>query len=382
MSCIVIIVVIILIIAFGMIACQRTENFGNISVKRAPVKFAHKNPTGPDLENQLYSPFLMRPPDIVAPKYGGRCTNELYPEATSSEGKGEMASPCNVDIEGRYYGMRPILSPDTTNAMIKGLFDKIVNDAVSIPNVDQSELKYQNQFCDANSYSDVMKYVLKQINETQAKMPDFRRFAKSDTWGGDMFAFLNEEIIMMTEMNPDKFTEQAQAVRARKKNKHDTKYILTFTLYLPLRSLSLDTTAIIIRHRGKLHIVYMDFSTNKSTDGGLQSANISPGKTGGIHAEGGISSTPEWIYGNQIENQTFNLKGFHDPDPSNNILIPGGIPEEYNQLLEKCDQAYLMDPSGGAGPRFKGGYQSDNQDLSSPIYPNFPNTDTKWVAHT
>ena len=66
---------------------------------------------------------------------------------------------------------------------------------------------------------------------------------------------------------------------------------------------------------------------------------------------------PQWIFGNTVENKTFNANGFHDPDNSKNILIPGGVPPEFEQYLENHKQAYLM--KGGSAMRLPGGYDGN-----------------------
>jgi hypothetical protein len=350
------------------------ENFKSIY---APSKFYTAPISKYEKLGSLYSPFVTRPRDTYAHSYGGRCTNELYPKAQSKHGKGEIAGPCNPTTGGRYYGMRPILSPDTLQGMILSLFSRM---AVPAP-VDTQKLIHQNQFCESDSYSSVMKYVLGQINKTQREMSLFKDYAKADTWGGDHFAYLNEEIFMFTELNPAQYSEQEQAKRARRNNPRDAKFVLTFTLYMPLRSTSLDTTAVVLKHKNKYFITYINFTTKKATTDGPQGVHLDAQKGGEIVQPGGEHAQgPNWIYGNTLENKTFNLQGFHDPNEANNILIPGGVPEEYKEVLEKCDQGYLLDPANSDGPRFEGGAQSNSTVFAPPVYPEFPDTTPQWNA--
>lgn len=379
----IILLVFVLVTGFGLYIVKQNnkqipEQFKSVF---NPTKFYTTSPNKEEKLNSLYSPIIWRPKDIYAHKYGGRCTNELYPKAPSKMGKGEMAGPCKPDVAGKYYGMRPILSPETLQGMIGSIFSDITTTAP----IDDSKLIHQNQFCEGDSYSSVMKFVLRMINESQARLKVFKDYAKADTWGGDQFAYLNEEIFMFTEQNPNMFSQQQQAIRARKNNKKDTKFVLNFTLYLPLRSTSLDTTAIVIEHNRKLYITYIGFTTQKGNGKGPESVNISNPKSGDIIQPdfGGLppqQNTPNWIYGNSLENKTFNLKGFHDPDENMNILIPGGVPQEYLPILEKCDQGYLMKPANSSGPRFKGGFQSNLTTQEPPIYPNFPNKKEVWTT--
>lgn len=380
---IIVFLVVTIVVCWGLRTISTPEHFTSQTEngKYTPSKFYTTSPNKFEKANSLYSPIITRPRDIYAHRYGDRCTNQLYPKAASKYGKGEIAGPCCPDVGGRYYGMRPILTPEALQKMVKTLFEHVTQKVPS--QVDQNRLKYQNQFCDSDSYSEVMKYVIRRLNQGQANLPIFKNYAKADTWGGDTFAYLNEEIFMFTEQNPAKFSDQEQAKRARKKNGQDTKYVLTFTLYMPLRSLSLDTTAILFRHKGKYYLNYIDFTTKSESRDGPMGVNVESFKTGEILQPdmGGLppgQSTPNWIYGNALENKTFNLKGFHDPEESKNILIPGGVPEEYKSVLEKCDQGYLMDPAGSEGPRMKGGYQDNSNKLTAPVYPNFPNKNEVW----
>lgn len=328
--------------------------------------------------NSLYSHIIYRPKDIYAHSYGGNCTNELYPKRSSPYGKGEIAGPCCPDIGGKYYGMRPILTYEMIQDMVMELYKHITDRVPS--QVDKKSLRFQNQFSDGDSFTEVMRYILGRINHTQAQLPIFKQYAKADTWGGDQFAYLNEQIFMLTATDPSKYSEQEQARMARKNNNNDVKYVVTFTLYMPLRSMSLDTKAVVIKHKNKYYIESIEFiSQNVSQN---ESQNVPQGvslDTDISQPEGvGQSSTPDWIYGNTLENKTFNLKGFHDPDESNNILIPGGVPEEFGEVLDKCDQGYLLNPAGSTGPRMKGGYQMDSNKFTAPVFPNFPNKDTQW----
>lgn len=326
--------------------------------------------------DSLYSPFVTRPRDTVALKYNGNCKNELFPSQTSKFGKGEMASPCCPDIEGRYYGMRPILNPEVYQDAVQLIFNKIERSEKFPKDFDKkvSKLIYQNEFCNGDSYSSVMKFIFDKINQTKNSIEFFKKYAKADTWGGEQFAYLNEKVFMFTEQNPAVFSEQEQAKRARRKGRYDTRYIVSFTLYNTLRSNSLDTTAVVVHIDGKYYITNIRFTTNTKVKDDVKGFELNSE----IDQGDGVSVTPNWIYGNTIENTTFNVRGFHDPVESNNILIPGGIPEEYIDVIEKCDQAYLMKPEGGAGSRFKGGYQSNNTEFVAPVYPNFPDKNESW----
>ena len=361
--------ILVLVILGGLYTLQqpniKQEPFQSLSKNvYNPSKFYTTSPNKFEKAHSLYSPFITRPKDLYAHKYDkvgqGRCTNELYPKASSPFGKGEITGPCKPDTGGKYYGQRPILNTSTLQSMIKEIFKSITT---KVPKeVKQKKLIYQNQFSNASmetngqevdSYTSVMKYILNQINRAQNNLQIFKDYSEADVWGGDTFAYLNEEMFMFTEQDPSKYNQQTQAMRARKASKKDTKYVVTFTLYLPLRSMSLDTTAIVIEHKGKYYIKYINFTTEQgvSAEGPLEGdedtpegVNLGEFKSGSVMQPnmGGLppsQNTPNWIYGNSLENKTFNLKGFHDPDESNNILIPGGVPDEYNKA---CDMFFAM----------------------------------------
>jgi len=278
--------------------------------------------------------------------------------------------------------MRPLLTSHGYEAMLETLFEHITDPSPS--SIDQNELVHQNEFCNGECYTQVMKFIMHKINNAKESLEIFKQYAKADTWGGEQFAFVNEQVFMYTK-NPQTGTEQDQAKKARYNNINGPKkYIVTFTLYNTLRTTSTDIVAIIIEDKRQYYLDYINFATKKPSNW-VQGQHISTkaGSSPGINLNNN-NLPPEqneisWIYGNNIENTTFNLKGFHDPDESKNILIPGGVPEEFKNVLEQCDQAYLMKPAGTQGDRFKGGTGSNVINMEAPVYPMMPNKESiKW----
>lgn len=299
--------------------------------------------------NSLYSPIICRPPENYSRTYSGNCRNFLYPKSTTSFGKGEMSAPCKPEIEAKYYAMRPLLTPETYNKMLQKVFNKISQKFS--PDVKEW---HSNEFCNTECYGDLMKYIMEKINIASKEV--FSQYSKNDTWGGEQFAFLNEQVFTFTTTKPP-ISEQEQAYQARYGlNKGPKKFIVAFTLHNTLRSTSTDCIAIIYEIDGVKTLSNIEFSTKKSTNWLANKEPIS------------FQQSPSWIYGNNLENETFNTKGFHDPDPSKNITIPGGVPQEFKEILQKCDQAYLLKPSGNQGPRFKGApFGSNNINKTAPI---------------
>ena len=161
-----------------------------------------------------------------------------------------------------------------------------------------------------------------------------------------------------------RISEQNQARLAKhSKINGPFKYVVTFTLYNTLRSSSIDVIAIVIESNKKLYLKYINFATRDPTNY-VEGVNVSTG----IDSSQAQSAKPVWIYGNTIENRTFNVRGFHDADESKNILITGGVPNEFKDVLEKCDQGYLLNPDSMDGPRFKGGYGNNDATMTAPVH--------------
>lgn len=370
------IVLVFLIVATVVMFCgfgSTPEYFKDI---RVPAEF-YPQPKLTEFEkiNSLYSPFIIRPPDIISRNSCGdpTKTGDLY---TTTKG----AFPCKTEVEGKYYAMRPILNPDTYQEMISILLESCVDKE----DFDQTKYKYPNEFSTGDSYTNVMRFILDKLNKSKTQLEIFKEYAKNDTWGGEQFAYLNEKVFAFTE-SPPEGSQQQQAIDARKSSKIPTKYVISFTLHNTLRSSSIDIVAIVFFDGKKYHLVYINFATESPQNEGITSfsfGNFKSGSVSGPNKEYELEqSTPQWIYGNTIENKTFNLKGFHDPDGKHNFLIPGGVPEEYNDVLEKCDQGYLLNPANSVGDRFEGGYQSNSSVQSPNVYPDYPNKTQKWSVY-
>jgi hypothetical protein len=373
-------IILVFVIISLVIFCgvkQNKEPYKNINTK---AKFYTYPPTKFEKIGSLYSPIIVRPADAMEEVYTGNCTNELYPKAASPFGKGEMVAPCDPTIEANYYAMRPILQPEVYNKMIAKLFKAITQKVP--PSIPIDSLKFTDEFCNGECFTDVMKFIMGRINKAKNTLKVFKEYAKNDTWGGEQFAFLNQKVFSFSNHDNSSLTEQERAKLARYgKLPGPKKFVVTFTLHNTLRSSSIDVIAIVYSQNDKYYLDYIDFATRKPTNE-LRGTQINK-KNGNIILENVTKGDngPIWIYGNTIQNNLFNLKGFYDSEhPENNILVPGGVPEEFKQVLDKCDRSYLLEPANTQA-RFQGGPLIPNNlatQTNTDVFPRFPDTNERW----
>jgi hypothetical protein len=299
------------------------ERFKDIYV---PSTFYAHPMTKQEKLGSLYTPIILRPKENVSLKYNKDCPNQLYPAQTTSYGKGEMGSP-NAKVEASYYAQRPILNPNEYERMLHLLFDAI-KDQSSVPaSIEKSLFVHQDEFCQDNCYPDVMAYIMKRINKTKKKVPEMVEYARVDTWGGEQFAFVDQKVYSFSRFNANDLSEQEQAKLARLSHE-PKKLVVNFDLHNTLRSISTNVTAVVYYRNGKYYLDSID-TTTKPNQTKADPAPRSP--------------VPQWIYANTLENQFFNNKGFHDPDQEN-IYIQGGVPQEFEGILDQMEQAYIMKP--------------------------------------
>jgi hypothetical protein len=325
----------------------------------------------------LYSPFIIRPPDIISRKLTNKCSGNAYSARTSNYGSGDMGQVCCPENEARNYAMRPILTPDAYHSLIENIFTTIKD---QVPKgLISKNLVNEHEFGNNDNFSEIMKFVIHKINQAKDTLPIFKQYAKNDTWGGEKFVFINEQLFMFTEEDPNKYSEQEQAIIARSKFVKPAKYILTFTLVNTLRSISTDVIAIVYSEKGKYYLSSINFATASVTDdeknktnSGLDGFSFDGFKGHGINLnsekmpEGAVP--PDWIFGNTIENETFTSDGFHSPDSSKNVSISGGVPKEFDEFLNKCDQGYLTPQRNPQSTEFPGGYQNNNIDNGADVH--------------
>lgn len=333
--------------------------------------------------NSLYSPIVCRPPEHYGLEYSGRCTNELYPQQTSPFGKGEMAKPCQPSVEAKYYAQRPIINPNVYEKMLDELLQSIQEPVPAKYNID--DMVHPLEFCPGDCYTNVMKYIMEKINFAKKHLPVFKNYAKNDTWGGEHYAFWNEKVFVFTKHSEAGLNQQQRAERARYNRDagEPRKYVVTFTLHNTTRSSSTDLVATVYEFENRKYLTRIDFASRLHGDPNAPDGVYIPRagiRNGFVNLNNNhlpVPEVPQWIFGNTIENRTFNVNGFHDPDPSKNILIPGGVPPEFENYLDNHEQAYLL--KGGTAMRLPGGYNGNvvYPDLS----PEGKDRKPRWTIH-
>ena len=266
---------------------------------------------------KFYSHIVKRPIEKAVRNYTDNCTNALFPNATSSFGKGETTTPCDPSVESNYYAARPILNSNTYHEKLEHLFKYIEEET----EYDDSKLVKQDEFSNENDYKASLDYLMKKIKETQEILPLFKDYAKNDTWKGEDFFHINEKIFIF---GPKENSETDQ----RENSENDKKFVISFTLYNTLRSVSTDIVAVLLFVNGRFIIKSIKFASKKS-EKWVDGVNV--GKKMCIGTD--CINQP---FGNTIENESFNCKGFKSEIDLENYTIKGGVPEELMEILQQC----------------------------------------------
>jgi len=364
----------------------RNDNSSYDKLSKAKFTLYDANLSNHEKVDSLYTPIICRPPEQSGKTYAGQCTNELYPRQTSPYGKGEMTSPCNPEIEAKYYAQRPLIAPKTYHDMLTLLFRQMKDD---VPNhIPKNNLRFPQEYCNDKMYSNVMKYIMRKLNKTMANNKVFQDYAKADTWDGESFAYLYQKVLLFTAHDMIDYSDAKQAeIVKRNEPLGAKKLVVSFTLYNTLRNISTDVVATLYFKHGKFYLENIRFATLEPNDEGVRPVNI-PGNA--RKEEINLNNTdlpsndagPIWIYGNTIENQYFTPEGYHSPHQQDNLFIVGGVPSQFNRILRKLDQGYLSKPSNGYN-RFKGGplYPSHvTTQTTSKITPNYPQNKSKHLS--
>jgi hypothetical protein len=287
--------------------------------------------TQSEKNQSLYSPIIIRPREINAQVYKGKCTNPLYPMA-SKDGKGEMGFP-NSKIEASFYAQRPLLNPDQYYKMIEQLFTTMRKYKQLPKKINESLFIYPDQFSQGDTFSNVMKFIMKLINKSKKETKAMVEYANIDTWGGEQFAFTDQKVFSFARYKQNG-TEMEQAREA--KMNEPKRLIVNFNLYNTLRNISTDVLASVFYIDGKYYFQDIHMTTKKDTNF-IKGHNLDNGIN--LNYSDSRQPVPQWIFANTIENQTFNNKGFHDPNDQN-IYIKGGIPDEYKSFINNKDFIY------------------------------------------
>lgn len=392
---IVLIISILFVTVYGIGEYNCNETFKSIPLRDETSFYSHDKLSKAQKKDSLYSPFVIRPREINALEYSGQCTNELFPHQTSPSGKGEMGSP-NAYVEARYYAQRPLLNPDQYYKLIENMLQYIRNSYSNVPNSINKELFiHQDEFSEGNTYSNVMKFIMNIINQAKKKTKSMVEYAKVDTWGGENFAFIDQKVFSFSRYSNDTLSDTAgrgdfaeieqERAKFARTSKEPKKLIVNFNLYNTLRNISTDVLAEVFYLHGKYYFSDIQITSKKETNH-IKPVSISMNKTGNINLNnndlpGNRGPTPQWIYANTMENQTFNSKGFHDPN-GENIFIQGGIPEEFKEIVKADPNAYMTKTYNAqdlpGGPLFA---QTNIDNTNSRITPKFPQSaQPQWTV--
>lgn len=291
------------------------------------------------------SPFVTRPRTNLM-RY--QSPDGLYSPRFSMFGRGEFGTIQCPESDAQNYAMRPILDYNVYMRMMNQLFN-IISDNIpfEVPDKDPEV----NADVPDKLAKKVKDFIKAKLDKGKDTIPDFKKYARADTWHGEQFVLTNERLFVYN------FPEFQ-------------KVVASFTLQNPLRSMSTDIFAIVLLKDKKMYLQVIGTSTKLSQETDFYPGMNVPNKVGNVEylSSREESAEPQWIYANTINNQTFNLVGMHEADESNNILIPGGIPDEYKNIIERCDQGYIMDNyNSSQGPRF-GGTSSNSIYQAPDIY--------------
>lgn len=299
-----------------------------------------------------YTHSIIRPFDTVhVPKDfkdGRRCDWPTY--AASKYQKW-----CNEEDAINYYGMRPLVTPDTYNGWLTKLFETLVNPGHEVSNLLNAELK-PKVFCDpsidnyGSEQTVVMKWIMKKVAEAVAVIPQMK---KNGPWKYEQFHHTDV---------------QFYAFSAKVGGQESSVYRILFNLYNPLRSTATLVECVVLnpQNTGKYVIAKMDFvnsGCSKGTDEGVDSyagfnlgspkaAQVINLNTSGLPS----SSTQDWNYGNVLQKQKFNEFGFFEPGLNKDVHA--GVPDTLKAKLRAMSNTMLMEAET---PRYSGLDMSDLQ---------------------
>ena len=187
----------------------------------------------------LYAPIICRPPFNVHQPYDPPCEEN----ANGLFSNQKMQTDCNPTVSAKYYANRPIVNPNDYHSLLEFLFNN-VTDPFTMPTKD---LVHPQMFSESDDYSELMKFVMKKIDQGVETLKPFVDYSKIDTWGGEQFAFLNEKLYAFTREDTAALSEEEQARKARYgEYTGPVKYNIAFTLYNTLRSISTDVILVVL----------------------------------------------------------------------------------------------------------------------------------------
>ena len=242
---------------------------------------------------------------------------------------------CNEEDATNYYGMRPLVTPDTYNGWLTAMFNHLVNpghEVSKLLNVDLVPRVFCNSTEDnyGSEETVVMKWLMQQIAMAVSVLPQMK---KNGPWKYEQFHH--------TDVQFYAFTAKESAV-----------YKIIFNLYNPLRSTATLIECVIINPPGGNFIIAkMDFvnsgewkGTNENLPNGMMGFNLGTPKTAqaiNLNTSGlPDGSNQDWNYGNVLQKQQFNELGFYEP--GQNIQVKAGVPDSLRERLNACSSTMLM----------------------------------------
>jgi len=322
------------LVAILVVSVLLINKNGLDSFKDIPHFFSHQDLTEKEKRDSLYSPFIIRPPERNSLTFTPD-GNELFPLASSPFGKGEMGSP-EAQIEAKYYAQTPLLNPGEYYNLLGQLFAKMRPDPLPEKIKDTREnFIYQNKFCQAYKGKDLIRFVMNKINRAKKGNRLYKALAKADTWGGEHWTPLDPIIFAFSKYDSTRLSEQEQA-RMAQRGTEPLKLVVNFTLYNTFRSIATNVSVLLYSYQGKYYLQEI----------GITSKNPQVPKEATLG--GDMSPKPQWIYGNTIEQQMFNKWGTPVKDGH---YIKGGIPQEFEEIVNKYPDAYLEELNRDQHPK-------------------------------
>lgn len=290
-----------------------------------------------------YQPSIIRPVDSTDYANGDEeCRRPCY---TSSKHQ----QWCNEENAIKYHAMRPLLTSNDYNSLLKVLFSKIVDENPALLNELNAcklvpKLYCENRILDKEELIEpIMKWVMGKVALGVSQMPEFQ---KNSTWGSEQFNYTDVQLYVFDVLKDNAFTK-------------DTVYKLIFNLYNPLRSTATLVDVVIIQPFRQGYILakmgFVNSSEWSQTDTTLpeimQGYNLP--RTDGKYemvVESPFLPSPDhlgWNYANTLHKKQFNKFGFYDKET--NIDIKGGVPESLKQAIRDVDSSaqHKMLPSCG-----------------------------------
>jgi hypothetical protein len=247
---------------------------------------------------------------------------------------------CNEEDAINYYGMRPLVTPDTYNGWLTTMFNHLVNPGHEVSKLLNADLT-PRVFCNttADNYGSeetvVMKWLMQQIAIAVSVLPQMK---KNGPWKYEQFHHTDV---------------QFYAFSAIASGQESAVYKILFNLYNPLRSTATLIECVVInpQNSGNFIIAKMDFVnsgewklSNENSPSAMMGFNFGTPKTAqsiNLNTSGlPDGSNQDWNYGNVLQKQQFNELGFYEP--GQNVQVKAGVPDSLRERLNACSSTMLM----------------------------------------